>query len=96
LLISSPRAKNVSGIVRPLHAEGVLAPRNPIVGSLPACCARAASGHAAAPPSAASFALPLRICRTFSERKRKEKRKKSRFISLKMFFFFFPKLVPQA
>ena len=29
----------------------VLAPRNPIIGSLPACCARAASGHATAPPS---------------------------------------------
>src|SRR5262245_21186845 len=30
-----------------------LAPKNPMVGSLPACCARAASGHAAAPPSKA-------------------------------------------
>src|SRR5262249_49779518 len=27
------------------------APRKPIVGSFPACCAPAASGHAAAPPS---------------------------------------------
>src|SRR5262252_1249517 len=27
-----------------------LAPRNPIVGSLPVCCARATSGHAAAAP----------------------------------------------
>ena len=27
-------------------ARGVLAPRNPMVGSFPACCARAASGHA--------------------------------------------------
>ena len=26
---------------------------NPMVGSLPGCCARAASGHAAAPPSSA-------------------------------------------
>jgi hypothetical protein len=30
----------------------VLAPRNPIVGNLPALCARAASGDAAAPPRA--------------------------------------------
>ncbi len=30
--------------------EAVFAPRNPMVGSLPACCARAASGHAAAAP----------------------------------------------
>ena len=27
-------------------AEGVLSPRNPMVGTFPACCARAASGHA--------------------------------------------------
>src|SRR5262249_6903348 len=33
--------------------KGVVAPKNPIVGSLPACCARAASGHTAAPPSSA-------------------------------------------
>jgi hypothetical protein len=29
---------------------GVPEPRNPIVGSFSACCARAATGHAAAPP----------------------------------------------
>jgi hypothetical protein len=35
-----------------LLAEAVAAPRNPMVGSLPGCCARAASGHVtAAPPS---------------------------------------------
>src|SRR5262249_19911793 len=34
--------------------EVVLEPKNPMVGTLPACCARAASGHAAAPPRAAS------------------------------------------
>src|SRR5262249_55030481 len=33
-----------------LQAEGVVVPRNPMVGSFPACCARATSGHAAAPP----------------------------------------------
>ena len=32
-------------------AEGVLEPKNPMIGSFPTCCARAASGHiAAAPP----------------------------------------------
>jgi hypothetical protein len=31
--------------------EGVPVPKRPMVGTLPACCARAASGHAAAPPS---------------------------------------------
>jgi hypothetical protein len=30
--------------------ESVVGPRNPIVGSLTGCCARAASGQAAAPP----------------------------------------------
>src|SRR6516164_2474855 len=35
-----------------LQADGVVVPRNPIVGSFPACCARAATGHvAAAPPT---------------------------------------------
>jgi hypothetical protein len=29
-------------------AKDVLVPKNPMVGSLPVCCARAASGHAAA------------------------------------------------
>ena len=33
-----------------LQAEGVVVPRNPIVGSFPGCCARAASGHDAAAP----------------------------------------------
>src|SRR5262249_22670912 len=34
-----------------LQAEGVVVPKNPMVGSFPACCAPAPSGHAAAPPS---------------------------------------------
>src|SRR5262245_18012212 len=35
-----------------LSTKGVVEPRNPMVGSLPGCCARAASGHAqAVPPS---------------------------------------------
>src|SRR5262249_54003460 len=34
-----------------LAAARVLGTRNPMVGGLPACCARAASGQAAAPPS---------------------------------------------
>ena len=33
------------------QTEGVAAPKTPIVGGLPGCCALAASGHAAAPPS---------------------------------------------
>ena len=33
------------------EAEAVVAPKKPMVGTFPACCARAASGHAAAPPS---------------------------------------------
>jgi hypothetical protein len=35
-----------------LHDEGEVGPKNPTVGSLPGCCARAPSGHvaAAAPP----------------------------------------------
>src|SRR5262249_51314224 len=32
-------------------AESVVVPKNPMVGSFGGCCARAASGHAAAPPS---------------------------------------------
>ena len=36
-----------------LPPESVVWPRNPMVGGFPACCARAASGHAAAPPSSA-------------------------------------------
>jgi len=41
--------------------EGVLAPKYPMVGNFPACCARAASGHAAAaPPSVAkNFRRPM-------------------------------------
>jgi hypothetical protein len=31
-------------------AESVLEPKYPMIGSLPGCCARAASGHAAAAP----------------------------------------------
>jgi hypothetical protein len=34
-----------------LHAEAVAPPKKPIVGSFADCCARAASGHAAAQPS---------------------------------------------
>jgi hypothetical protein len=34
-----------------LWAEGVVAPKTPMVGSFPGCCARAATGHATVPPS---------------------------------------------
>ena len=42
----SSRSRCTKAAVHGLMAEGVLAPKNPMVGSLPACCARAASGHA--------------------------------------------------
>ena len=40
---------------------GVAPPKNPMVGSFPACCARAASGHAAAAPpsSVMNSRLPM-------------------------------------
>jgi len=40
-----------NALVQRVQLKGVLAPRNPIVGSFAGCCARAASGHAAALPS---------------------------------------------
>src|SRR5215470_7024205 len=43
---SGCRATNAANSSPP--AAGVTAPKNPMAGSLPACCARAASGHAAA------------------------------------------------
>jgi hypothetical protein len=36
--------------VHGLQVAAEVLPRNPIVGSFPSCCARAASGHAAAAP----------------------------------------------
>ena len=44
----SSRSRCTKAAVQWLQAEGRRAPRNPMVGSLPGCCARAASGHAAA------------------------------------------------
>src|SRR5262245_7278962 len=46
----SSRSRWTKAAVHWLMAEAVPAPKNPIVGSF-ACCARAASGHAVAPPS---------------------------------------------
>jgi hypothetical protein len=43
-------------------AKGVLEPKNPIVGSFPACCALAASGHAAAPPTSVMNSRRLTDC----------------------------------
>src|SRR5271154_5193946 len=45
----SSRNRSTKAAVHALQIEAS-APRNPTVGSLPACCARAASGHVAAPP----------------------------------------------
>ena len=41
----SSRNRCTKAATQGLRAEGVAVPRNPMVGSLPDCCARAASGH---------------------------------------------------
>ena len=46
----SSRSRCTKAATHWLLAEGVPAPKNPMVGSFPGCCARAASGHAAAAP----------------------------------------------
>jgi hypothetical protein len=50
-LISGSRCTKAESRCPSPDAEAQLAPRNPMVGSLPGCCARAVSGHAAAPLS---------------------------------------------
>jgi hypothetical protein len=47
----SSRSRCTKALTHALQSEGVDPPKNPIVGSFAACCARAASGQAAAPPS---------------------------------------------
>src|SRR5262249_19714080 len=47
----SSRSRWTKAATNRLQVAGVVAPRNPIVGSFPACCARAPSGQAATPPS---------------------------------------------
>src|SRR5262249_48978202 len=54
--------------VHGVQAEGAPVPRNPMVGSLAACCARAANGHAAAAPptsltNSRRFMFPRRLRR---------------------------------
>ena len=44
------RAGALTESIDALSNVGLFAPRNPMVGSFVDCCARAASGHAAAPP----------------------------------------------
>ena len=46
----SSRSRCTKAATQSLAAERVVGPKNPMVGSFPACCARAASGHAAAAP----------------------------------------------
>src|SRR5262249_51763858 len=46
---SSPSRRTKASVHR-LWTAGVFAPKKPMVGSLPGCCALAANGHAAAPP----------------------------------------------
>ena len=47
----SSRSRPAKAAVHWLQPDGVLVLKNPMVGSFAACCARAVSGHAAAPPS---------------------------------------------
>src|SRR5262249_12281450 len=47
----SSRRRCTKAFTHPPHAAGVVVPRKPTVGNLAGCCARAATGHAAAPPS---------------------------------------------
>ena len=49
-----PRNRCTKAGVRWPSVASVPKPKYPMVGSFASCCARAASGHAAAPPSAAS------------------------------------------
>jgi hypothetical protein len=42
----SSRSRRTNAAIHWFCVEGVLAPKYPMVGTLPACCARAASGHA--------------------------------------------------
>src|SRR5262245_29976228 len=46
----SSRSRCTKAAVHGPQADAVVVPRNPMVGTFPACCARAASGHAAAAP----------------------------------------------
>jgi hypothetical protein len=46
----SSRSRCTNAADQLLQAVAVAPPKKPIVGSFPACCARAVSGHAAAPP----------------------------------------------
>src|SRR6266446_2796379 len=46
----SSRSRCTNAAVHLLWTDGVSGPRNPIVGSFAGCCARAATGHAAAAP----------------------------------------------
>jgi hypothetical protein len=55
------RSRCTKAAIHSLPADRVLWPKNPMVGSFPACCARATSGHAAAPPSTVMNARRLMI-----------------------------------
>jgi hypothetical protein len=46
----SSRSRSTKAATHWPPTEGVVEPKNPMVGGLPACCARAASGQAAAAP----------------------------------------------
>jgi hypothetical protein len=59
ILHPSSRSRRSKATTQWLTAWCVAAPRKPMVGSFPDCCARAASGHAAAPLSSVMNARPL-------------------------------------
>ena len=56
----SSRSRCTKAATHGSSGEGVVGPKNPMVGSFAACCARAASGHAAAaPPRSVMNSRPL-------------------------------------
>src|SRR6516162_722453 len=59
----SSRSRCAKAATHGLQADGVPAPKTPMVGSLPVCCARAASGHAAAAPPSSVMNWRLLVCR---------------------------------
>src|SRR5215472_1582595 len=59
----SSRSRWTKAAVHWLMAEAVPAPKNPMVGGFADCCARAASGHAAAAPPSSVMNSRLLVCR---------------------------------
>ncbi|MFL5216243.1 MAG: ABC transporter substrate binding protein [Microvirga sp.] len=68
----SSRSRCTKAAVRWVWPEGVLAPRNPMVGAVPVCCAPAPRGQAAAAPRKAAR-TSRRLIRSPRRRARGEK-----------------------